>query len=131
LGVHPLDLTPDGRLLLLCNTADHRLEIYDVTAATPVHLLSISVRLDPLPGRARSNTEAWGANHISDSISIGNLTSRRVIETVQTLDEPSDIVFAGNPQRAFVSWAQVNSVQVFDPAEADEAHNSKVGKSRN
>jgi len=35
LAVHPLDLTPDGATLLVCNPADHRLEIFDVSSGTP------------------------------------------------------------------------------------------------
>jgi len=65
--------------------------------------------------RARTNTEAWVVNHVSDTVSIVNLNTGVVTHTLQTDDEPADVVFAGNPQRAFVTASQVNKVMVFDP----------------
>ncbi len=114
--VHPIDLTPDGSTLLAVNTADGRLELFDVSGTAPVALASIPVGVDPVSVRARSNTEAWVCNHISDSISIVDLATRRVRATLATGDEPCDVVFAGTPQRAFVSISQLNEVRVFDPA---------------
>ncbi len=58
----------------------------------------------------------WVINHISDSISIVDLATMRVVNTIRTLDEPADVVFAGSPQRAFVTCSQANTVQVYDPA---------------
>ena len=113
--VHPIDLTPDGDTLLLVNTAAHRLEIYDASGAVPVAVGSVPVGLDPVSVRARSNSEAWVVNHISDSVSVVDLTEQRVIATLQTGNEPADVIFAGSPQRAFVSVSEANRVEVFDP----------------
>ena len=115
--VHPLDVTPDGRKLLAVNTADNRLEVYDIsgTSATPVSLGSVPVGLDPVSVRARTNTEAWVVNSISDSISIVSLATMNVVATLQTEDEPADVAFAGSPQRAFVTGAQASKLMVFDP----------------
>ncbi|MEM7349155.1 MAG: hypothetical protein AAF657_00010 [Acidobacteriota bacterium] len=113
--VHPLTMTPDGERLLAVNTADGRLEIFDLSTPSARLAASIPVGMDPVSVRARSNDEAWVVNHISDTISIVDLETRNVRTTVQTLDEPADVVFAGNPQRAFVSCAQANTVMVFDP----------------
>ena len=77
LSVHPLDLTPNGALLLVCNTPDARLEVFDVTGAAPVAVGSLGVGLDPLSVRARSDTEAWVVNHISDSVSVVDLPTPR------------------------------------------------------
>ncbi len=114
--VHPIDLTPDGSMLLAVNTADGRLEVFDATGSTLVPLASIPVGVDPVSVRARSSTEAWVCNHVSDSISIVDLPTRRVRATLATGDEPCDVVFAGTPQRAFVSISQLNEIRVFDPA---------------
>ena len=46
--VHPLELTPDGSRLLAVNTADARLEVFDVRGESAVHLASIPVGLDPV-----------------------------------------------------------------------------------
>lgn len=117
--VHPIHATPDGARLLAVNTPDNRLEVLSLAGALPVVEASIPVGLDPVSVRPRSNTEAWVVNHISDSISIVDLTTMHVTRTIKTADEPADVVFAGAPERAFVTCSQVNLVQVFDPASPD------------
>ncbi|RKH34765.1 YncE family protein [Corallococcus praedator] len=115
--VHPLDLTPDGLKLLAVNTADNRLLVFNVAGTgEPVLTATIPVGLDPVSVRARSNTEAWVVNHVSDSVSIVDLTTLNVKATVPTDDEPADVIFAGLPKRAFVSCSQANTVLVVDPA---------------
>ena len=115
--VHPMDMTPDGTTLLLVNTADNRLEVFDVSGAAVLHVDSIPVGLDPVSVRARSDTEAWVANQLSDSVSVVDLPTGRVRATLDTDDEPADVVFAGTTERAFVSFSQANTVMVFDPAD--------------
>src|SRR5437867_553805 len=99
--VHPLDFTPDRAHLLAVNTPDNRLEIFDVSDGGVVLAASIPVGLDPVSVRARSDTEAWVINHISDSVSIVSLATGNVVATLPTADEPADVIFAGSPQRAF------------------------------
>ncbi len=115
--VHPLDMTPDGTVLLAVNTAGHRLEVFDVSGAQLTHRESIPVGIDPLTVRARTNQEAWVVNHVSDSVSIVDLTLGTVIHTLDTDNEPADVVFAGTPQRAFVSASEKNRINVFDLAD--------------
>lgn len=113
--VHPLDLTPDGSLLLAVNTADHRLEVFAILPAQLEHLGSVPVGVDPVSVRARSNSEAWVVNHVSDSVSIVDLATLRVRQTLRTADEPCDVAFAGTvTPRAFVTCSSVDSVMVFD-----------------
>jgi YVTN family beta-propeller protein len=114
--VHPLALSPDGSRLAVCNLPDGRLEVFDVTSVNPVPLGSVPVGLDPVSVRFRNGSEAWVVNHISDSISVVDMAGKRVVATIDTLDTPADVVFAGAPLRAFVSCALPNAVQVFDPA---------------
>ena len=64
--VHPLERTPDGTRLLAVNTADGRLEVFDLTGPAPLALPAISVGLDPVSVRARTAAEAWVVNVISD-----------------------------------------------------------------
>ncbi|NOS70121.1 MAG: hypothetical protein HOP33_09345 [Verrucomicrobia bacterium] len=112
--VHPLALSLDGTKLVLCNLPDNRLEVFSVTNGIPVTLGSISVGLDPCSVRFRTSDEVWVANFISDSVSIVSLSTMRVVATLSVSNEPSDIVFAGTPSRAFVTCAQPGLVQVFD-----------------
>lgn len=113
--VHPISLTPDQTKLLAVNLADARLEVFELQAGLPVPSGSVPVGYDPVSVRARTNAEAWVVNHISDTISIIDLTTLRVVTTLKTDDEPCDVVFAGSPQRAFVSCSQANTILVFDP----------------
>jgi YVTN family beta-propeller protein len=114
--VHPVALSPDSNTLAVCNLPDNRIELFDVTSGKPLALTNIPVGLDPVTVRFRTASELWVANYISDSISIIDLATMRVIATLTTTNEPSDIVFAGTPQRAFVSCGQPNLVQVYNPA---------------
>src|SRR5262245_61663972 len=69
--VRPLALSPNGSKLFAANTPDGHLEIFDVG---PGGLLtpsaSVPVGLEPVAVAARSNTEVWVVNHLSDSVSI-------------------------------------------------------------
>ena len=116
--VHPLELTPDGNTLIAVNTPDNRVELFDVSTGQPLPVGAIPVGLDPVSVRAVPGApdEVWVVNHISDSISVVDLSAGNVVATIATLDEPADVVFAGNPLRAFVSCSQANTVMVFDPS---------------
>ncbi|MHC4220327.1 MAG: hypothetical protein ACYSU7_17925, partial [Planctomycetota bacterium] len=113
--VSPMDLTPDGSRLLAVNTADGRLEVFSVTAGGLGAIGSVPVGLDPVSVRARTDGEAWVVNAISDTVSIVDLDAMNVVATIHPGDEPADVVFAGEPQRAFVSVSQLNQVAVYDP----------------
>jgi DNA-binding beta-propeller fold protein YncE len=113
--VHPLDLTPDGARLIAVNTADGRIEVFDVSGPSVAHAFDVPVGVDPVSVRCRTSDEVWVVNHVSDSISVVSLAARNVVATLRTQDEPADVVFAGSPLRAYVSCSQANSLQVFDP----------------
>lgn len=113
--VHPLDVTPNGGLLLAVNTPDNRLEVFALGGGAPVWISSIPVGLDPVSVRAKSDTEAWVVNHISDSVSVVNLTTMTVTETILTDDEPADVIFSTTPPRAFITCSQPSTVMVLDP----------------
>ncbi|MFG0276132.1 MAG: hypothetical protein ACF8QF_13855 [Phycisphaerales bacterium] len=112
---HPLAMTPDEGLLLAVNTPDSRLEVFTLAGPAPVRLASVPVGLEPVTVRARNASEAWVVNHLSDSISVVDLATLRVVRTIRTGDEPSDVVFAGSPERAFVTCSQANTVEVHHP----------------
>src|SRR5438105_12817048 len=106
--VRPLALSltdpahPTQTWLFAVNTPDNRLEIFDVSAGsgTPTHLASIPVGMEPVAVAARTKTEVWVVNHLSDSVSIVQVdrttaAASRVTGTLLVGDEPRDIVFAG------------------------------------
>lgn len=113
--VHPMDISPDGQMLAITHTADNRLQLFDVSQGTPIAIGHVVVGIDPVSVRFRTNNEAWVVNHISDSVSIVDIAERKVRATIKTLDEPFDVVFAGTPQRGYVSCSQANVIQAFLP----------------
>ena len=109
--VNALSVSPDGRTLAVAHTADHRVQLFDVTEGRAVPLGHVAVGLDPVSVRFRTNRELWVANHISDTVSVVDVDDKTVIATLDTADEPADIVFANN--LAFVTCSQENLVRVF------------------
>jgi DNA-binding beta-propeller fold protein YncE len=107
--VRPIALTPDGNTLLAVNTPDNRLEVFSVTGGSLTLTDSIPVGMEPVAVAARNNSEIWVVNHLSDSVSIIDLsaTPAQVVRTLLVGDEPRDIVFAGTGavDRAFITTA--------------------------
>ena len=121
--VRPVAISPDGGLLAVVNTPDNRLEIFAVVAGSLLPLGSVPVGMEPVAVAARSNTEFWVVNHLSDSVSIVDLSTApfRVTRTLLVGDEPRDIVFAGTEdggqpvERAFITTAHRGQQRV-DPS---------------
>jgi len=109
--VRPLAMSPDGTKLFAVNTPDNRLEVFSITAGGLTQIDSIPVGMEPVAVAARSNTEVWVVNFLSDSVSIVDLsqTPARVVRTLLVGDEPRDIVFAAG--RAFISTAHRGQVR--------------------
>ena len=106
--VRPLSLSPSGDVLFAANTPDGYLEIFDVDADGELeYRASVSVGMEPVAVAARSEDEVWVVNHLSDSVSIVDVPSERVVRTLLVGDEPRDIVFAGSDRsRAFITTAR-------------------------
>ncbi len=110
--VHPIALTPNGSNLLAVNTADNRLSVFDIVDGIPKLVDEIPVGLQPISIAARNNEEVWVVNWLSDSISIVDLKTKNVKQTINVGDEPTDIVFLG--QKAFVCVSEPRLIKVFD-----------------
>lgn len=120
--VHPIDLSPDGSILAVCNTADNRVELFDLSSGLPRPSGSVVVGMDPVSARFESDRSLWVVNQLSDTVSVVDVLHRVVLHTLQTDDEPADVVFSpGLPRRAFVSCSQANSLLEFDPAQPGDA----------
>lgn len=106
--VRPVARTPNGAKLLVVNTPDNRLEVFSVSGGVLTLTDSIPVGMEPVSVAARDNNEVWVVNHLSDSVSIIDLsaTPAKVVRTLLVGDEPRDIVFAGTGfNRAFITTA--------------------------
>src|ERR1700722_3881771 len=114
--VRPIAMSPDGTTLFAVNTPNGTLEIFDLTSGKPFLKFRVPVGLEPVAVAARTNTEIWVTNLLSDSVSVVTLTGTpHVIRTLLVGDEPRDIVFAGTPARAFVTTAH-RGQQRTDPS---------------
>ena len=104
--VRPIALTIGGDTLLVTNTSNNSLELFDVDQSTGEISTkqTITVGLEPVAVAVNGNF-AWVVNHLSDSISIVDLSvfPAKVVRTLLVGDEPRDIVFAKN--KAFITTA--------------------------
>ena len=121
--VRPLALAANGRYLVAVNTPDNRLEILRIRRGAAPHraltaIGSVQVGLEPVAVAVRGR-KAWVVNHLSDSVSIVDLSNprrARVVRTLQVGDEPRDIVFAGPDRgRAFIATAHRGQNHPQDP----------------
>ncbi len=110
--VHPACLTPSGARLLVVNTPDARLAVFDLTGATPRRIAEIPVGLEPVSVAALDDSTAWVVNQLSDDVSVVNLNTLATRASVRVGDEPWDVVFAAGS--AYVSVGQEDVVRVYD-----------------
>jgi len=112
--VHPVTMTPSGERLLVVNTPDGYLRVFDIASEDhPVKVDDVAVGLEPVSVACRSDSEAWVVNNVSDDVSVVNLNTLHVRATLRVGDEPNDVVFANG--RAYVSVSQEDVVKVYDP----------------
>ncbi|MEZ4649280.1 MAG: FlgD immunoglobulin-like domain containing protein [Candidatus Eisenbacteria bacterium] len=120
--VHPIEISADGARLLAVHQADDRLLVFSLDGSgTPVLVQEIMVGLEPVTVREHTPDEVWVVNHLSDSISIVDLGAGQVSATLLVGDEPTDVVFAGSPERAFVCISRERVVRVYDPSDLNAA----------
>jgi YVTN family beta-propeller protein len=106
--VRPITMSPNGLKLFAVNTPDNTLEIFDVGVGGLTFAASVPVGMEPVAVAARTNDEIWVVNHLSDSISVVDVSGAvpLVTRTLLVGDEPRDIVFAGpGGNRAFITTA--------------------------
>jgi DNA-binding beta-propeller fold protein YncE len=117
--VRPIAISPDGNTLFAANTPNGTLEVFALGSGMPVIQARVPVGLEPVAVAVRNNTEVWVTNLLSDSVSIVTLSGTpHVVRTLLVGDEPRDIVFAGSPQRAFITTAH-RGQQRTDPSIAN------------
>jgi YVTN family beta-propeller protein len=116
--VRPVALSPDGSQLFVANTANGSLDVFAVAPGGLSFAASVYVGLEPVAVAARTNSEVWVVNQVSDSVSIVDVSTNppHVARTLLVGDEPSDIVFGGDGgTRAFITTAH-RGQQRTDPS---------------
>jgi len=68
--VRPIAMSPDGTQLFAVNTPNGTLEIFNITTSGLTFSARVPVGLEPVAVAARSTTEVWVVNHLSDSVSM-------------------------------------------------------------
>src|SRR5690349_20665694 len=131
--VRPLALSPDGTKLFAVNTPGDRLEVFTVDGTGGLtHAGSVPVGLEPVAVAARSNAEVWVVNHLSDSVSVVDVTTPAAAHVVRTLlvgDEPRDIVFAGpGGNRAFITTAHRGQNTALQSTIESELRTPSIGR---
>ncbi len=93
-----------GKQLFVTNPRNNHVDVFDISAETPVLTTSIAVGMEPIALAVQDNN-LWVVNHLSDSVSIIDITNEtlHVSRTLLVGDEPRDIVFADN--KAFITTA--------------------------
>jgi YVTN family beta-propeller protein len=112
--VHPAVMTPAGTRLLVVNTPDGYLRVFNVTGSHPTKVEDIPVGLEPISVNCANDSVAWVVNFVSDDVSIVNLNTLHVRATLRVGDEPGDVVFANG--HAYVSVGGEDAIKVYDPA---------------
>jgi DNA-binding beta-propeller fold protein YncE len=113
--VHGVDLSPSGKLLAVCNLPDGRVEFFSTANGQLTPITSVPVGIDPVSVRFRTEDEVWVVNYISQSINVISTESYNITALIQTEPRPTDVIFAGDPNRAFVAESLYNQIAVFDP----------------
>ena len=117
--VRPLALSPSRTLLFAANTPDNRVEIFRVAPAGLSPLSEIFVGLEPVAIAVRGEAEIYVVNHLSDSVSVVDVSSPErpfVRQTLLVGDEPRDIVVAGpDHDKIFVTTAHRGQNRPGDP----------------
>lgn len=99
-------MSGDASKLFAVNTPNGTLEIFNIMPGGLALQARVPVGVEPVAVAAPNDNEVWVVNHLSDSVSVVSLTGTpRVTRTLLVGDEPRDIVFAGNPARAFITTA--------------------------
>lgn len=89
--VRPLAISRDGVFLYAVNTPDNRLEIFRVIGDHLLNIASVTVGLEPVAVAVRNQDEVWVVNHLSDSVSVVDVSQpfrARVVRTLLVGDEP-------------------------------------------
>ena len=104
--VRPIAMSADRNRLFVANTPNNTLDIFNITATGLTLAARVPVGLEPVAVAVRNDSEVWTVNLLSDSVSVVSLSGTpHVARTLLVGDEPRDIVFAGSPQRAFITTA--------------------------
>jgi sugar lactone lactonase YvrE len=107
--VRPLALAPSGNFLIAVNTADNRVQVFHPEHGSLLARGETVVGLEPVAVAVRDDTEAYVVNHLSDSVSVLDVSDadRPFVKlTLLVGDEPRDVVIGGpDRDKIFITTA--------------------------
>lgn len=118
--VHALDSSPDGERLAVLHGAAGRLLWLRWQDGKLIQEGALAVGLEPVSVRFRGPDEVWVVAQLSDRVAVVDLDAGRIRALLPTADAPADLVFAGNPQRAYLSTLRQPALWRFDPEHLEQ-----------
>jgi len=111
--VHPIAIAADDTALYVVNTPEGKLSVFELTDDHELVLGGdVPVGLEPVSVHVRTPSEVWVVNHLSDSISVVDVDTMHLTDTIQVGDAPTDVIFANG--KAYVAVGGANDrVEVF------------------
>lgn len=122
--VHPLESSVDGKWVFALNSPLGCLEIYRVENSRLQLASSVAVGIQPVSVRVRNSHEVWVVNHLSDNVSVVELSGRpRIKEILQVGDAPFDVAFAAKNKEGAATRAYISCSARGQNHPTFEAHN--------
>jgi YVTN family beta-propeller protein len=110
-------LSRDDQTLVAVNSGANSVSIFNVAGATPAKLAEVTVGVEPVSVAVHPNgVKAYVANSGSGSVSVLNLQTRQVTNTITVGAEPMGVALSPNGTRLYVANSSSNSLIVVDTA---------------
>ncbi len=111
--VHPIAISDDDTTLYVVNTPEGKLSVFELADDHELVLSGdVPVGLEPVSVHVRTPSEVWVVNHLSDSVSVVDVDTMRLTDTIHVGDAPTDVIFANG--KAYVAVGGVEDrVEVF------------------
>jgi YVTN family beta-propeller protein len=111
---HGMAISPDGRRLLLTSEGSHRLYVIDTVRDVVERSITTSQAGSHLIALTKSGHRAWVANRGSDSVSLFELPSLRVLKTIKVGPGPEGIGASANGRWVVAALQKAGQVAVLD-----------------
>ena len=107
--VRPIGVRNDD--ILVVNTPDNRLSVFDWNAGNPLLVREVRVGLEPVSVTILDDRIAWVTNHLSDDISVVDYQLGVIEYSIVVGDEPANVVFVKDPAGDGSLWAAITLSQ--------------------
>ena len=114
---HGMAVTPDGRRLLLTGEGSRRLYLIDTTRDVVERAVTTSQSGSHMVVLAKEGRRAWIANRESESLSLYDLPTMRLIKTVKAGPGPEGIALSPNGRWVVTALQRAGQVAIIDAAQ--------------